>query len=780
MEESKNIELGKINKYIQKDKIDKLDKSPIKSTIHHSNKLIDNKIALNHKRKRENKVFNVTNENNEFICGKKNDQNSNNKNYDFSKFDYNNIKWLPINGTEKLEETNLFYSDLTNCAMTQRKIILPENFPKNPEPIDYLNLFFTEELWQYILDKTNLYAHQQYETYDYLANNKVEKKEKLKEFTKKIKEKHEKMFVVEKKKENISKILNRSREEFGIIDYVDEDFLEHDDEGNICENANNMTKIMEKAIRKRPMRKFKRGNKKENKESEFNKYLKEKEDKVNNEDFIFNETNIINTSTINNASIISSKEQQTKNETKKEKPLKTHIKLCNNYICKYNNWKDVTIEELKTFHAIILWMGIHSNKDYKDNWSNDFIYASNISKFMSRNRFTILNMFLHLDNPQNENNKDKIFQLRYLIKYLNNVFIKVYTPSKFISINDCEIKCMQNVDIEYKERQSQGVKSILLCDNFTYYCIQIQIYDNKNYSNKDDDNKIISLLQNIIKLKTKHILYMDTKYTSYKISEYCRMNSLGFIGLINKEKININESQFPVIECTNNYFPAIKKRYAFFIDDKKNMTMTIFRDNGNNLCLLSNVTIPCFVKMENNNKLVKKIEVPNLVKDFSERAKSVEFCNQRSKLYKYPHKNVKLWKSVYYHLLHICISNAYTIYKIKNGDLNYKEFYTSIVKSLLGEKNQRKKVHAPNYIIPELRSKKRLTCRYCRKKKTEFMCEECSTPNFVVSLCIIDCFKKFHENGGRPAPNAPLPMYTGTKIVNMDLNASTMDDTIWE
>ena len=277
---------------------------------------------------------------------------------------------------------------------------------------------------------------------------------------------------------------------------------------------------------------------------------------------------------------------------------------------------------------------------------------------------------------------------------------------------------------------------------------------------------------------------MESKYSSYKICEYCRLNKIGFIGLIKREKVNIKDEEFPIIP-SNDYQPSIKKKYAFFMDDKKNMTLTVVRDSNNYACLLSNVTIPCLVKMEKNkhqkssgDKFMDIIEIPNLIKNYSERARSVAFCNVRTKTYRYPHKNFKWWKSVYYHIFHLCINNAYALYKINNGKMLFKDFYYYIIKSLIGDepKAKKSKVHALVYINPEFRSKKRLFCRYCRKKKTEYMCPDCSLPNSIAALCVINCFKKFHENGGKPDPDSTVQIYTGPKYINIDINGNRLEN----
>lgn len=43
----------------------------------------------------------------------------------------------------------------------------------------------------------------------------------------------------------------------------------------------------------------------------------------------------------------------------------------------YKLWKNTSAKELRTFHGIILWTGLISNVDMKDNWSDDILYKTN-------------------------------------------------------------------------------------------------------------------------------------------------------------------------------------------------------------------------------------------------------------------------------------------------------------------------------------------------------------------------------------------------------------------
>ena len=483
--------------------------------------------------------------------------------YDFSNLTFKDIHWLPVNNNEKLNNTNLFYSNPDNCKLSHREIYLPKDFPKEAKPIDYLNLFYTDELWNHIVEQTNKFAEAKIDSYDINLEDDVNRQEEIPNFkdmpqtvqtkyiftqSKGVKNKIYKK--IDKKIKNPSKNNNneninndlidnkeKTKEEYDTIDYIDEDFVAHDDKGNIMEEINipeNNPNLLlnyhsHSQSQPQPQIKYKRG-KKKGPITPRQKYLEEKNNEINNEDILITNESYIENDQNSNTEIIS-------NDSLIENNINNIIPQKEMKFYNYSRWKYTTKEEIKLFHGLILWMGIHSNKDYKDNWSNDYIYSSNISKFMSRNRFMMLNTFLHLDDIKKEQKADKIFKVRYVLNYLNNIFNKLYKPSKFICIDECMIKlCSTN---EYKEtlfrkkNEHQGIKALLLCDNYTYYCMEMVLDTGKNneyrmindklITNRDNltnnENIIISLLRNITKLNSRHILYMDAKYTSYKICE---------------------------------------------------------------------------------------------------------------------------------------------------------------------------------------------------------------------------------------------------------------------
>ena len=82
-----------------------------------------------------------------------------------------------------------------------------------------------------------------------------------------------------------------------------------------------------------------------------------------------------------------------------------------------NRFKLFTDKDIKTYIALILWMGIHSNKVIQDNWSYDILHETNFGKYLSYNRFLLIHRCFHLNDNETPDLNDPIYKLRPLFYF---------------------------------------------------------------------------------------------------------------------------------------------------------------------------------------------------------------------------------------------------------------------------------------------------------------------------------------------------------------------------
>lgn len=63
-------------------------------------------------------------------------------------------------------------------------------------------------------------------------------------------------------------------------------------------------------------------------------------------------------------------------------------------------WVPTKRKKMKSFFGLINWIGLMKLHQSRDYWSQSFLYANNMKKIMSRNRFEELLSTVHFNNNQ--------------------------------------------------------------------------------------------------------------------------------------------------------------------------------------------------------------------------------------------------------------------------------------------------------------------------------------------------------------------------------------------
>ena len=70
------------------------------------------------------------------------------------------------------------------------------------------------------------------------------------------------------------------------------------------------------------------------------------------------------------------------------------------------NWKDVTIDEMKSFMGIILLLQVNQKKSLHEHWDKNLLIASPVSSLISENQFKLMCKYFHY-NDNNIQTKTK-------------------------------------------------------------------------------------------------------------------------------------------------------------------------------------------------------------------------------------------------------------------------------------------------------------------------------------------------------------------------------------
>ena len=149
-----------------------------------------------------------------------------------------------------------------------------------------------------------------------------------------------------------------------------------------------------------------------------------------------------------------------------------------------------TTEELSKFIALLILMGIIRYPQLDDYWSKSWPFATTtFSKVMSRDRFSLILKFFHLNDHTMYIRKglpgyDPLFKIRPLLEPLVENFQNAYNLGRHISIDESMIRFKGRIwFLQYiaKKPHKWGMKAFVVADSKTGYIYNWKLYTGKYF-----------------------------------------------------------------------------------------------------------------------------------------------------------------------------------------------------------------------------------------------------------------------------------------------------------
>ncbi|XP_067140272.1 piggyBac transposable element-derived protein 4-like isoform X1 [Centruroides vittatus] len=432
-------------------------------------------------------------------------------------------------------------------------------------------------------------------------------------------------------------------------------------------------------------------------------------------------------------------------------------------------WDPVTIEDIYVFLTICIIQGIIHKPNENMYWTRNEIFLTPIfSKLMSRTRFLQIKNNLHFSSHDNNDPtthpNPKINKIWPIVTNLNKKCSHLYVPERDISVD--ESLMLYRGRLSWKQyiplkRSRFGVKFFMLCESASGYLYNFIIYTgrstrlNEKYQEMPLASKIVLSLADPL-LGKGYCLTTDNYYTSPHLADYLitcqtdlcgtvRTNRKGVPSIIRKKKLEKGE----IVAMQRDKVMILKWQ------DKRAVT------------LLSTFHNPVKVtkKMPNGSAQSK----PQVVFDYNNTMGGVDRLDQHLHDYPVMRKAGKKWyKKIFFHLVDICLYNAFVLYKKNGGERENLGFRMRLVERLIEEHHTETKVkkqgrrresslpsrlvekHFPDFIPPtEKKAAPTRCCAVCCKRRNEkgekvrretrYYCKDCG-----VSLCVAPCFKIYH------------------------------------
>ncbi|XP_046142326.1 piggyBac transposable element-derived protein 4-like [Osmia bicornis bicornis] len=434
---------------------------------------------------------------------------------------------------------------------------------------------------------------------------------------------------------------------------------------------------------------------------------------------------------------------------------------CSSLDKNYNtiNLQNTSLPEMYCFPALKLLMSRNKKLKYSEYWSNDKLLRSNIfGEVMSRDRFLYLLKILHFNTNIVTADVDKLYKIRESCDKLRQRFQEAFYPFQILCIDESLLLYKGRLSFKQyipSKRNRFGIKSFVLCDTKSGFVQDFIIY-NGSLTTVNCVNEFIGKSGNIVMELLKpylgkgHTLYVDNWYTSPTLFILLHHNRTNACGTVRKRRkgMPVIQNKLKTGEVS---FRSSKYLLAMRWCDKREVYM------------LSSFHSEEFVETKRHYRTREMIMQPKCVFDYNKLMGAVDKTDMVISTIHSERKALKWYKKYFFHLIDICIWNAYCLYKLKTGkQISMASFHLELIRQLLsryqsdskntianksGKTNPLRLAenHFPSlYTIENPRGKNQMrVCVVCsrndKRRRSRYQCEICN-----VGLCVTPCFKKYH------------------------------------
>lgn len=429
-------------------------------------------------------------------------------------------------------------------------------------------------------------------------------------------------------------------------------------------------------------------------------------------------------------------------------------------------WKDMTIEELNVFFALVILMGYTKRPTIQSYWTTDELFViPAFSKILSVNRFLLISKFLHFSDNSQAVPGNKLNKLQTVIDHLKLKFKTLYSPGEHLAADESLMLWKGRLHWKQfiKDKAAKwGIKSYELCESDGIargYLVDFNVYTGKSdvpHAIPVTQKAILDLVDNDGLRHCGRKLYMDRFYSSPEL--YIKLKKLGF-------------NSCGTVQAGRKHMPKDIKTLRLKKGDVVTRTcddlMVLRWKDKRDVYMLSNFhgdSMAASGKIDHKTK--EPVVKPVVVLDYNKKMGGVDVCDQMVDTYQCMRKTIKWYHKLFLHLFDISSFQAYKLKCIHENSVSQTQliFKKNLARQLLHKYKGMtfiqpsprqppprkrklvqvdKPVHVPTHIPPTAkRSKPTRVCRICPgRRETRFECRDCGN----VPLHMDECFRKFHE-----------------------------------
>ena len=427
-------------------------------------------------------------------------------------------------------------------------------------------------------------------------------------------------------------------------------------------------------------------------------------------------------------------------------------------------WKNIDIDEMYVFVAILMLNSCNKKRDLKLQWSTDpLLHTPIFGRTMPRDRFLSILSMLHLTNNEDHTPEvGRLYKVKDVLDRIKQAFKAQFSPFQDLVIDESMVLFKGRLIFKQyikTKRHRFGIKLYVLCDCETGYVLDFIVYTGAETEMDHipdlgaSGSIVVTLMQQY--LNKGHSLFTDNYYTSPTLSLYLHDKKTNSCGTVRQNRKHMpplkNKLQKGEIQSK-----ATDKLLGLKWQDRREVTMLT--------TMHKNEMVTLTKRDRKTNQFIKK---PSCVVEYNEKMGAVDRSDMMLSSVECVRKSTKWYKKLYFHAIDLCLLNAHALYLTKTGNrVPLSKFQLNIIRQLLEKfhtptEKQRKgkpsggltplrltERHFPSLVPPTPKRKNAMRkCIVCtqtktgqkKRKESRVMCEPCD-----VGLCIAPCFAIFH------------------------------------
>ncbi|XP_043473692.1 piggyBac transposable element-derived protein 4-like [Leptopilina heterotoma] len=329
-----------------------------------------------------------------------------------------------------------------------------------------------------------------------------------------------------------------------------------------------------------------------------------------------------------------------------------------------------------------------------------------------------------------------------IIDYLQDKFSNTIIPGKNLCIDESlllwkgRLKFKQYLPLK---RNRFGIKLFELVDCQTGFILNFIVYTGENTDYKKFGLGITGdIVAHFLKpyFGKGHVVYVDNWYSSAQLAEFLHDRDMGLCGTVKSNRKGLPKMESKLqrgeVEAAHTVCWLLIK----WMDKKEVYMITTVHELD--FCATGKKNF------RTNEDIVK----PTCVVEYNRNMGGIDNIDRQLSLTESVRKSMKWYRKLFFHLMDLALTAAYSLYKMNNEYLSFPKFRLEVIRSILGISSFES--------IPRHSGLSRLTgnhfpklgnsdrrCQVCSlkgtRKRTKYYCSTCTT-----ALCVTPCFEKYH------------------------------------